>query len=207
MDRFNLLTEPLPRTVKIDGTEYQINSDFRTGIQFEELMRGKKSDKEKIIGMLQIYYPILPQNIDGAISAILNFYACGEKKKPGEGNTVRKNRKVIYSFSQDAPYIYAAFLQQYRINLQRIKDDELHWWEFMALFEALDDDTLIRKIMYYRNVSTAGMSTKERKRILKLKELYKLEDDTPADAKAALAKRNADMKAYIQRRVKETRKM
>ena len=207
MKRPNLLTDSLPSTVNIDGTEYQIHTDFRTGIRFEELMRGRRSDEEKIMGMLQMYYTAVPKDIEKAIDVILNFYSCGEEKKESKKNGPKKSQKALYSFSQDAPYIYAAFLQQYGINLNRIPDNSLHWWEFMALFESLDDDTLIRKIMYYRNVSTAGMSAKERKRILKLKELYKLEDDIPTDAKTALAKKNADMKAYIKRRVKETRKM
>lgn len=205
MRMYNILTEHLPGHVLVNGVEYQIYSDFRTGIHFEELMGKRVPDEQKIMNMLNLYYPHVPDDLEGAVNAILDFYNGTEKKKDNDkGKKTGKEKKAIYSFSQDAPYIFAAFLQQYGINLNRIASEDLHWWEFIALFEALDDNTLMRKIMYYRDVSTAGMPAKERKRILKLKELYKLEDDTPTDAKTALAKRNANMKAYIQRRMRET---
>lgn len=205
MKKYNMLTEKLPESVVVAGMEYPIRAGFRTGILFEELMHSQKSDEDKITGMLALYYPTLPENLFGAVDAAIRFFAGVENRKDEiqNGSGAPRKHKEVCSFSQDAAYIYAAFRQQYGIDLQRIKDRDLHWWEFLALFEALDDSTLIRKIMYYRSVSVSGMPAKERKRILSLKKRYRLYDDTPTDAKAALAKRNAEMKAYIQRRIKE----
>lgn len=201
----NILIDMLPDTVMVNGAEYRIRSDFRTGIRFEEMVRGKGTDEEKIRGILRLYYPVIPEDIEGAIEAALCFYKCGDKRERKNKAASQRRGKILYSFTQDAPYIFAAFLQQYGINLNRISADELHWWEFTALFEALGDNTLIREIMYYRNASLSGLSGKERQRILKMKEYYKLTDDETIDAKTALAKRNAEMRAYLKKRIEETK--
>lgn len=205
METSNILTDPLPWFVTIHGQKYPIRADFRTGLQVNVLMRKNLPDEDKIERMLEFYYPEeMPDDLNSAISAVISFLAGGEKIKSIDGKRKPDRReKEIFSFSQDAVYIYAAFFQQYGLNLQRIKSDELHWWEFLALFEALDDNTLIKRIMYYRSVKLGDFPKKERQRLLRLKQLYRLEDDIPADARAALAKRNADMKAYVRRRVQE----
>lgn len=204
----NILTDPLPWSVNIHGTEYPIRAGFRTGIRVESLMRGKLPDEKKIQGMLEMYYPEMPDDLDLAVREAIHLLGGEQKiKTPKKNGKPAKQEKAIYSFSQDAAYIYAAFFQQYGINLQRIKEEELHWWEFLALFEALDDNTMMSKIMYYRGTSVAGLPPKERKRILKLKEIYRLEEEgPPADARAALAKRNKDMKDYVRSRMREAKR-
>ena len=202
-DRYNILTTKLPETVQVSGVEVPINTDFRIGIRFDDLMHSEKSDEEKIFGLLLLYYPDLPQDLDGAVMAAVRFFAAWRDiPEHDDGAGIRASeKKEICSFSQDAPYIYAAFRQQYGINLQTISSGELHWWEFLALFEALDENTLIRRIMYYRNVPLSDFKGKERKRIQELKRIYRLKNDAPMDAKTALAKRNADMKAYVMKRL------
>lgn len=202
-DRYNILTSKLPETVQVSGAEVPINTDFRVGIRFDDLMHSEKSDEEKIFGLLLLYYPELPLDLDGAVMAAVRFFAAWRDiPEHDDGAGIRASeKKEICSFSQDAPYIYAAFRQQYGINLQTISSGELHWWEFLALFEALDENTLIRRIMYYRSVPLSDFKGKERKRIQELKRIYQLKNDTPMDAKTALAKRNADMKAYVKKRL------
>ena len=45
----------------------------------------------------------------------------------------QEKQKQIYSYEFDADYIYSAFLQQYKIDLNSIK--YMHWWKFKDLFE------------------------------------------------------------------------
>ena len=89
---------------------------------------------------------------------------------------------MIYSFEHDAEYIYAAFLDQYGIDLQDI--EHLHWWKFRALFKGLKEDTLISKIMGYRSIEiTNNMSDSEKKYYRKMKQIYALPDNRTQEEK------------------------
>lgn len=205
----NILVDPLPEVVIVGGMEYQINTGFRTSVLFELLVRDKKiPDSAKIIGMLKLYYPQEPVDKDEAIKKILWFYNCGkqEEKKEERNKTAKDFRqdKALYSFEQDAPLIYAAFLAEYGIDLQDIED--LHWWKFSALFDGLSDDRKIRQVMRIRGMNTSGLSAKEIKRINDLKKYYALKDDATVNSKVALAQRNARMKEYVRRRLEEVNK-
>lgn len=200
----NILTDRLPETVFVGGMEYPIRWGFRTSLQFEIMMRDRRiPDKIKLRHMVSLYYQDIPPDWNGAIDAALWFYNHG-KREQGESEK-RRNRKkrnaAGYSFTQDGAYIYASFMEQYGINLQRIGDGELHWWEFMALFEGLNENTQMGKVLYYRGASTSGMSGERRRHINEMKKLYALKDDIGCDMKAALAKRNVGWKDYVRKRM------
>jgi len=176
---------------------------------FETMMRSRElRPHEKIRQMLQIYYPVIPPDREEAVKKILWFYAGGKetKQKKEEKNRTRKSfrkNQTAYSFEQDAPYIYAAFRKEYGINLQKIKNEELHWWEFLALFDSLPDDSKIMKIMYWRTCSTSGLPRKEVERLNELKERYKLVDEESIEEKISLELRNQKMQEYVRKRYEE----
>ena len=170
----NILIDLLPKEVTIDNKEYKINSDFRTSILFELLMQDSSiGEEEKILMALQLYYPQIPMNINGAIEKMLWFYRCGKDISKSKGNGKGKSVTQIYSFEHDDDYIYAAFMDQYGIDLQDI--DYLHWWKFKAMFKSLKEDNEIVKIMGYRSMDLSKIKDKEQKTYYKrMKELYKL---------------------------------
>lgn len=173
----NLLIDIVPTYVEIDNKKYKINTDFRTSILFELLIQDNSiEEKEKIIRALELYYPVIPENIEEAIEKILWFYKCGKEFQYGDNkskNASRTKREIEYSFEYDDEYIYAVFLNQYNIDLQDI--DYLHWWKFRAMFKSLKEDNLIVKMMGYRSVNLSEITDKEqRKQIKKMKELYKI---------------------------------
>lgn len=157
-----------PEQVEVDGKLYKINSDFRTSIQFEILMQKKELtekqkefanelcllDKEmdretaellaKYKDGLELYYPEIPNDINGAINAMLWFYECGKENIDKKKSKKSGSGKKIYDYNYDADYIYAAFFEQYHIDLA---EQELHWWKFSALFSALSEDCMISKII------------------------------------------------------------
>lgn len=201
---YNILTDKLPATVKINGAEYCINADFRTSIRFEIMMNDKSiPDEVKIQRMLLMYYPEIPPDKNKAVESVMWFYNHEKRNKEEKDDRRTRRRKsaISYSFAQDGTYIYASFMEQYGINLQNIPDDALHWWEFIALFEALSENTQMGKIIYYRTVSTSGMSNAKRRSVNELKKLYALRDDVSCDMKVALAKRNAGWKEYVKKRI------
>ena len=162
----NIILDVLPETVEIDGAEYRINSDFRISILFELLMQDDEVGKrQKLIQGLKLYYPEIPQNMTEAVDKMIWFYRCGKETGNGGHGSGSGRAKQIYSFEYDDDYIYAAFLEQYGIDLQDI--EELHWWKFRALFRGLSEDTEFVKIMGYRSVKITSEMSKEQREFYK----------------------------------------
>lgn len=167
----SLLIDTAPKTVNIDGTEVRINSDFRTAILFEQMMFDDDVPESlKMPNAVQLFYPVIPDNTDEAIKKLIWFYSCGkDEHKSGGGESCAR----CYDFEYDDGYIFAAFIQQYGIDLESV--DYLHWWKFRAMFRCLSDDCEIVKIMGYRSMKIDGkMSAKERQFYTKMKRLYAL---------------------------------
>lgn len=169
----NILIDPLPTSVEIDNKQYEINSDFRTAIIFEMLMQDEEVDEyDKIFTALELFYPTIPRNLQQGIDKIMWFYAGNTIKSNGVGKGVTKSEQQ-YNYEYDADYIFAAFLDQYGIDLNEI--EYMHWWKFKALFKNLKEDNLIVKIMQYRSIDLRKIKDKEeQKRYKELKELYKI---------------------------------
>ncbi|MBW5458494.1 MAG: bacteriophage Gp15 family protein [Clostridium botulinum] len=170
----NILIDLLPTSVTIENQDYEINSDFRTSVLFELLMQDNQiSEEDKIVYALELYYPVLPKNINEAIEQLLWFYRCGKDTTNSKGTGKGNNITQIYSFDYDDDYIYSAFLDQYEIDLQDI--EYLHWWKFKAMFKSLKEGNEIVKIMRYRSMDLSKIKDKEEKNYYrKMQELYKI---------------------------------
>ncbi len=176
----NMLVDCLPETIEIEGTEYEIETNFRTYILFELMMQDTElSDVEKAMRGLELVYQKIPENLNSAVDRLLWFYSCGKqwREKAGEVEGVSEIQR-IYSFEYDDDYIYSAFLTQYHIDLQDI--EYLHWWKFKALMRTLSSDLEFSKIMEYRSIDINSNMTKEQRDFYRRKkELYAL--PLPAD--------------------------
>ncbi|MBD7912014.1 MULTISPECIES: bacteriophage Gp15 family protein [Clostridium] len=157
----NILIDLLPEEVTIDGVNYKINSDFRTSMLFEMMMQDNEIDEsDKLIRTIDLYYPVIPENIEQAIEKALWFYRCGKSIQNGKRDNNGKSEQ-IYSFEYDDEYIYSAFLDQYGFDLQDTQN--LHWWKFKAMFKSLKEDNEIVKIMGYRAMTISNNMSKEQK--------------------------------------------
>ncbi|WP_300902233.1 bacteriophage Gp15 family protein [uncultured Clostridium sp.] len=162
----NILIDSLPKTIRIDNENYEINSDFRTYILFELLMQDIEiKDEEKLIQALQLCYIKCPHNIQEGINKMLWFYSCGKESDLNYSNKISSTTKQIYDFDYDAEYIYSAFLDQYGIDLNDI--EYLHWWKFKAMFKSLKEDNEIVKIMGYRSIDLSKIEDKQQKNFYK----------------------------------------
>ena len=173
----NILIDLVPASVEIDRTEYKIRTDFRVSILFEMMMQDEElSNEEKLLKALELYYPIIPDNVEEAIEKIKWFYRCG--KDIVKSNTNNKGESVkIYDYEYDDDYIYSAFLSQYGVDLQDIK--YLHWWKFKAMFKSLNEDNKIVKIMQYRSIDLSEIKDKEQNAYYrKMKKLYNIPRST-----------------------------
>lgn len=186
----NILLDYLPTSFSIDNKKYEFNYDFRTSILFCLLMQDTElTEEQKILQGLQLYYPEIPNNKEEAYEKILYFYSRGkdieDNKKVKQGKRIfKRNNNRAYDFEIDADLIFSAFMTQYHINLNR---ENLHWWEFMSLFNSLKDDTEIVKIMNYRTIDVNTIEDKkERKMYKQLQDYYSLENTMTMEEKQLL---------------------
>lgn len=160
----NILIEKLPQFVIVDNQKYRIRTNFRIFILFETLWQDDGLElRQKLIKSLKLCYcDEIPQNYEEAVNALMWFYKCGKEDNPQkQAVTAKRGRTRIYSFDYDDDYIFAAFMSQYGINLQRIK--YLHWWEFRAMFNSLTNSNEFVKIMEYRSIDLREDMPKEQK--------------------------------------------
>lgn len=168
----NLLLEKAPREVMIAGKLVPICADFRQSIRFEALIQDDTiGNEEKLIRGLMLYYDYIPQPIEEAVEKMLWFYQCGQEEV--EQQKESRKKAPVYSYEYDDGYIYAAFQDQYQMNLQTI--EFLHWWEFKSLFMGLKEDNEIVKIMGYRAIELPrNMPKQQREFYQKMKRQYAL---------------------------------
>lgn len=122
---------------------------------------------KKIALALNLYYPVIPKKTQAAFEKIRWFYSGGmeiQQNKHKGGATA----KQIYDYEYDAPYIYAAFMSDYGIDLQK----GLHWWKFRALFQSLREENQICKIMGYRSMDISHLKGKEKSFYAKMQKKF-----------------------------------
>lgn len=177
----NILMDDLPCTVKVAGEEIPIDTDYRTGILFEQTLSDPvMPDDEKLNTVLKLYYGngifcLLTDmaDVQEAIDGIIWFYRCGADETVGsetEGESSVKDPP--FSYEHDAGYIYAAFVEAYGIDLT---ENRLHWWQFRALFLGLPETVQFSKIMGYRMMEIPAKMPKEKKRFYqRMKRIYRI---------------------------------
>lgn len=192
MSNPNLLLDTLPSIISIGGKDVQVNTDFRNFIKLEKILFSELSDEEKVKRIIRMFFDTLPvSGYKDAINGLIYLYRCGEisdKKKTKSkknGNVVIK-QKMIYDYEYDAPYIFSAFLSQYRIDLNDI--EYLHWWKFNAMFRSLESRNKIVEIMSYRATDLSKITDKQqRQRIIEMKKIYELPQNLSLEDKVAMA--------------------
>ena len=155
----NILIDDLPDAVLIDGVEYPIETDFRSCLRvvlaFED---DELTAIEKQAVLLDNLYPERPHNLKGALEQAVKFLNGGQDVRDDTGPQPR-----LYSFGQDAAYIFAAFRQTHGIDLEQI--EYLHWWKFLALFMDLGSETTFCQLVALRKRIKSGKASKEERRM------------------------------------------
>ena len=181
-------------SVEIGRTLYEIDPDFRTIMEVEKIIFDPDITEEQELfarEMMQYsdmsyddacmnarYYDALdlfykgniPEDLDVAMEKLLWFYSCGREEKRG-----KRLKKPVVSFEFDFDYINAGFIQDYKIDLFDI--EFLHWWNFMSLFSALQDDCKICEIMGWRGADMKKLDKEQRKRVREMQKIYALPEE------------------------------
>lgn len=193
-----LLMDGLPE----DYEGIPISADFRNMIQVDLILReAGVPDAAKTMAALNQLYPEIPEDLETAIQGLIWFLSRGQEA----GDSASRSGKQLpraFDFEQDANLIYAAFYASYGISLTTV--EFLHWWEFMALFEGLPEDTLIKRVMYWRTADLSDLSREERKRIQKLRGLFALKSE-PREA-LSVEEMDRKTKADLARRYEQAKR-
>lgn len=172
---FNILLDSLPT----EWNGYQIDSDFQIGIMITQCMRDESlNNLEKIHAATNLLfgeesenYPKNYEDILEALEWFLNGWiadnVCTEKKSIN-----KKSEVETMDFDADQWRIYAAFKEQYGIDLNTI--EHLHFWTFMGLLTSLEECTLTRVISIREKKIDSKMSKEEKTFWKKAKELFKI---------------------------------
>lgn len=189
----------------IDETEFQgqiikLNLAFDNVLRVSELLSDETFDE---IEKLEILFEMLVKN---AYELELSIFEISQligflfdeilfPKKPENGG------KSYFDFEQDAAFIYASFLQDYKIDLFEMQG-KLHWQKFLALLDSLSDNTKFKEVVAIRAQKIPAptkYNQEERNRIIELKRIYRLKNEKPSleEADATLtAIGNALKKSY-----------
>ena len=168
----SLWLAPAPLEVNIGDRRYPIQTDFRISIRAEQLILSDTPEPDRTLQLLHLYYGRVPADIETACEQMLWFYTCGSAVKAcrKSGGTAGGGR--VMDYEADAGYIYAAFMQQYHIDLATA---HLHWWHFRALLDGLSEDTTFMRIVGYRSMDVSKIKDKQqRKYYTDMQKLYAL---------------------------------
>lgn len=150
----NFLFGDFPESLTVGGAEYPIHSDFRTCLLIMQAFEDEELfDFEKQQIMLDLLYEEIPEDTEEACRQAVWFLNCGGKIDAKKSDVQR-----VYSFEQDAKFIYSAMWQSYQIDLG---EANLHWWKFCFLFMDLKEDCLFHRMIGLRDRYNKGKLSKE----------------------------------------------
>lgn len=161
---YNVMLDPLPS----DWNGYQIDSDFRTGIQLCMALEDKSlSDMEKAVASAELLFPLMQPEIQDILEAT-EWFLSGWNL-----DNIQKNNSTIriLDFNTDQWRIYSAFTHQYGIDLHTA---DLHYWQFMGLLTTLEECAFTRVIDIRQKKIKNKMSKEEKEAIIKAKQMYSL---------------------------------
>ena len=168
--------EELPTRIIADDLEIPVSADFRSWIKADLIMRDRQIPKEAKLPVICQYIGLdlsrLNVTIPDLWAGIFKFYMCEQEPR---GEAVSSSSATAYRFDCDWWLIYAAFIQQYGINLLTA---DLHWFEFRALLDGLTEQTQFIKVVQARLRDTSKLKGEEKAQAEKLKRYWKVPDDS-----------------------------
>ncbi len=177
---FNVLLDPLPE----EWNGYAIDTDFQTGIMISQCLADESlSDTERFYAAARLLFlKNCPGNeeIAEAIKWYMTEYS-HDNTKP------EKSELVIMDWNIDQWRIYAAFRQQYGIDLNV---DRVHWFTFMGLLSNLQECAFTRVMDVRQKKITAKMSNEEKAALRKAKMVFEIKQ--PKEAMSPEEKRQVD---------------
>ena len=171
----------LPKSLEIDGKQYEINSDFRVALLiFEAYNDTELSDYEKSIICLKCLYKEMPQNLEIALQKAVWFLDGGDMPKS------KQTSKQLIDWEQDQSIIFPAVNKV--AGYETRTSNYIHWWTFIGFFNEIDDG-LFSQVMNIRTKKAKGKKLekweqefyKEHKELIEIKHKLTAEEQEEID--------------------------
>lgn len=155
----------LPESVEVEGGLYYIQTSFKYWLRFLGLLEDKDTPPKDFDFMYKNKKP--SNRLDGLLALVQfgNPPQILPRIQKGEAG------EKIIDYTIDADYIYAAFLEQYGIDLVT---SNMHWYKFQALFRGLHDTKLNEIIGYRLYEHTGGKKTDHDRQMEELRRAWEL---------------------------------
>lgn len=177
----DLTRKDLPNTVEVDGRSYLLNTDFRVWIQFERDMKESYRNGGMPFSVAYLFAEEPPQ-MDIDITAELKAWSNPPKELP---RPINGSDAIALDLDIDADLIYAAFMEQYHIDLLTA---DMHWYQFCALLGSVSDKTHLGQVMGYRCYEKADGKEDVRE---KLRRAWEIQPPISAEEQAQIDEFNA----------------
>ncbi|MBC1892420.1 Gp15 family bacteriophage protein [Listeria booriae] len=184
------LSRSLENTVIIDDAEYDIDLSFDNVLLVYEAIADESLNplatlltvlqllfvddvpfKNDIDAQIVIYKNIMETYIQENAMNQTNMQIAKEETNLDE----IEEEEEYFSLIQDANYIYASFLFDYKIDLIDMQG-KLHWHKFKALLTSLSEQTMFSRVVNIRQQKIdKNMSKEEKESLRQQKEIFALE--------------------------------
>lgn len=169
---FNILLDDPP----VDFRGVKINTDFRQGLKFFRILAADKFDETmKARLMITAIFDGNPWGVVEDPQEVMDFigwYISGGR----EGEEESEESERLFDWNVDNTLLFSAFFQVYGINL---RNAGFHWWEFLALFNGLPDNTKLSSIIDIRGKEIPEKAdAKYKAKVKKLKRLFAIDKDS-----------------------------
>lgn len=178
------LDEKLANEVNFKSKTYSLNLCFDNVLL---AFRALKDKEMTITDRLETYLNLLVNDDLPSVADWMAFYDAIQNVLTVEQTTAvkydlngdpiptsNKSSEPDFDFDFDARYLFAAFMQAYKIDLIEAQG-KLHWIKFVALLNALPEDTMFRQIRQIRSTDLSKIKDKDyRKQIKRQQQVFAL---------------------------------
>lgn len=178
----------LPDCIEAAGSFFTIKTDFRSWLNFSRIVNTKGAVVDDVDF---IYTDTIPpaENKKEAFEKLLEFF---QPKTPLPRPIGESSGGKVFDYEIDADLIYAAFYEQYGIDLLEIDKHghavQIHWHRFLALLSGLHN-TKLNEVMSWRSW-TGDTKTEYGKQMQKLRNSWELPEEKDEKVQEDLEKFN-----------------
>lgn len=150
---FNVLLDPLPESWQ----GWLIRTDYRIGVQISLCLQDEDlSQEERAALALSLLYGEGVPPLETALEGLSWFLSCGKPRR----EDLPESGPARFWFDFDSDRIAASFRKSFGVDLPRAR---MHWFEFMALLDCLDEDSSLSNAIQLRGTDTSGMKGRQRR--------------------------------------------
>ena len=134
----------LPDTVSINGTEYEIRTDFRVILEiFVMLDDPDLTDADKTEALIRMFYMERPPDTEAAIKAFTEFV-----NPRGSSKSKKPSSQHIISWQQDFDLMVAPINHILGTECRCV--EQLHWHTFLATYLEIPPDSVFARVLRIR---------------------------------------------------------